>query len=88
MDPEHLAPIRLMVQKLRHFLEVTDRQTHGHRDGWTDTQKEITSVPLQQFFLHKCECEGEGGKLYKPYKIFTSSLREGQAFIGSASMRL
>ena len=65
MDPANFAPIRPRVLKLRHFFEVTD--------GWTHSQKRITSVPLQiLFFLHICE--GEGGKLYKPYKICTASL--------------
>ena len=49
----------------------TDRPTQG--------QKRITSVPLQNFFLHVCEWEG--GKLYKTYQISTSSLCEGLQFV-------
>ena len=73
MVPENFAQIRPTVQKLRHFFEVTDAQTHGHTDK--------NESPLYQreifffFFLHICE--GKGGKLYKPYEISTSSLREG-----------
>ena len=68
---ENFAPIRQTVQKLRHFFEVT----HGRTDARRDRQKWITLVPLQKFFFHICE--GKGGKLYKPYKISTSSLHEG-----------
>ena len=53
----------------------TDTRTHGRMDGRTDGQTKTThlSTTTEIFFL----CEGEGGKLYKPYEISTSSLREG-----------
>ena len=49
----------------------TDTGTHGQMDGQTH-KKRITSVPPQKFFL--LICEGEGGKLYKPFEISTSPI--------------
>ena len=77
MGPENFAPT---VQKLRHFFEVTDARTH--RRTATQTKTNDLSTTTEIFFLHICE--GEGGKLYKPYEISTSSLREGS--IGSPRM--
>ena len=74
MGPENFAPIRPTVQKLRHFFEVTDTRTHGRTDGHTDKNESPQYHYRIFFFLHICE--GEGGKLYKPYEISTSSLRE------------
>ena len=54
-----------MVQKLRHFFEVTDGQTHGHTD-----KNESPQYHYIIFFLLQI-CEGEAGKLYKPYEIST-----------------
>ena len=71
MGSENFAPTRPTGHNLWHFFEVT----HGHTDGQTHRQELITSVPLQNFFLNICE--GEGGKLYKPYEISSSSLCEG-----------
>ena len=44
--------------------------------GAREEQIRIPPVPLQFFFIFHI-CEGEGGKHYEPYKISTSSLREG-----------
>ena len=53
----------------------TDARTHGHTDGQTFTNHPCTIGKFFFFFfLHICE--GKGGKLYNPYEISTSSLRE------------
>ena len=57
-----------MRQKLQRFFALTDR----HTDLQTKTNHLSTTT---DFFLHICE--REGGKHYEPYKISTSSLREG-----------
>ena len=78
MGPENFGPIRPMVQKLWHFFEVTHGRTHGRTDGQTDGHTDKNESPQYHyriFFLHVCD--GEVGKLYKPYEIFTISLREG-----------
>ena len=73
MVPENFAQIRPTVQKLRHFFEVTDALTHGHTDK---NESPLYHREIFFFFLHICE--GKGGKLYKPYEISTSSLREAR----------
>ena len=45
-----------------------------HTDAQTQTKTNHLST-IREIFLHTCE--GRGGKLYKPYKISTFSLREG-----------
>ena len=46
MVPENFAQIRPTVQKLRHFFEVTDGQTHGRTDGQTKTNHLSTTTEI------------------------------------------
>ena len=66
MGPENFVPIRPMVQKLRHFFEVTDGRTHGRTDGQTKTNHLSTTTEFFFFFIY---VRGKEGNSTNPTKF-------------------